>query len=621
MAHTIAALDAEWPHPAMNRLVTDILASSLLSIGLFSRGIRKIADLYPDHKPAPHYEQWLGSSIRFLQEQQRLTSDLTMARPVGTLADLWAEWEATRAAWSTEPGQQAQTAVLEVCLKALPNVLSGKQNADDVVGSRSSLPLAGGLRRGPNAHYFDDVFTNTLTAYVEQQLQADGGRRLRLRGIGAGTGRATDALLTLLQRFRVEEYCFTDVSTASLTHAEQLFQPRFPALTTALFDVSAPVESQSIAANRYDVVIAAQVLHATPNIRESLRNAKAAVKNQGLLLLDEISAWSLFDHVTVGLLEEWWRYEDAAIRLSGSPGLAPEKWRGVLADEGFESIVFPAEDGHTCGRQIVAAVSNGWTRQRLVKQVAPKRDAVMEYGEAQGLDVDATPVRTLAEPTPSSELTVQRSADYIRRIITERLSEALRMDAAIIRNDASFADYGVDSIIGVSFARAISETLQIELEATKLFEYSTVDQLTGYIATNWQAPILAQVGWAEDTPLAPSHPAEAPPVVVESRPGRRFTGVTRFADVRQASDVAGESESGTSGVEPIAIIGMSGRFAASESPDAFWRHLAQGTDLVTPVTRWNPAECVMSAAADHGYCSHGSFVDSIDQFDPAFFGI
>src|SRR5262249_22201747 len=89
------------------------------------------------------------------------------------------------------------------------------------------------------------------------------------------------------------------------------------------------------------------------------------------------------------------------------------------------------------------------------------------------------------------------------------------------------------------------------------------DQLTGYIATNWQAPILAQVGWAEDTPLAPSHPAEAPPVVVESRPGRRFTGVTRFADVRHASDVAGESESGTSRVEPLASIGAAGGVLAA----------------------------------------------------------
>ena len=66
---------------------------------------------------------------------------------------------------------------------------------------------------------------------------------------------------------------------------------------------------------------------------------------------------------------------------------------------------------------------------------------------------------------------------------------------------------------------------------------------------------------------------------------------------------------------------MSGRFAESESLDAFWQHLAEGKDLVKKVSRWSPADCVISEPAGHGYCSHGSFVDSIDQFDPAFFGI
>ena len=111
-------------------------------------------------------------------------------------------------------------------------------------------------------------------------------------------------------------------------YGEKHFQPQFPALTTAIFDVSKPLNSQSIAANRYDLAIAANVLHATPNIRETLRNAKAALKNQGVLLLNEISAWSLFNHLTFGLLEGWWLYEDKAVRLPGSPGLAPEKWRG-----------------------------------------------------------------------------------------------------------------------------------------------------------------------------------------------------------------------------------------------------------------------------------------------------
>ncbi|MCG8399781.1 class I SAM-dependent methyltransferase, partial [Bacillus atrophaeus] len=80
-----------------------------------------------------------------------------------------------------------------------------------------------------------------------------------------------------------------------------------------------------IEAGGYDVVIAANVLHATKNIRQTLRHAKAVMKHNGLLLLNEMAGNSLFPHITFGLLEGWWLYEDPALRIPGCPGLYPNK--------------------------------------------------------------------------------------------------------------------------------------------------------------------------------------------------------------------------------------------------------------------------------------------------------
>jgi len=125
-----------------------------------------------------------------------------------------------------------------------------------------------------------------------------------------------------------------------------------PALSTAIFDVSKPLGLQSIATDHYDLVIAANVLHATPNITEALRNAKAALRSQGVLLLNEISTWSLFSHLTFGLLQGWWLAEDTGLRLAGSPGLAPQTWQQILQEEGFESSVFPASAAHHLGPHV-----------------------------------------------------------------------------------------------------------------------------------------------------------------------------------------------------------------------------------------------------------------------------
>jgi acyl transferase domain-containing protein len=77
--------------------------------------------------------------------------------------------------------------------------------------------------------------------------------------------------------------------------------------------------------------------------------------------------------------------------------------------------------------------------------------------------------------------------------------------------------------------------------------------------------------------------------------------------------------------EPIAIVGLSCRFPGSENPDAFWRLLSSGTDAVkeAPGDRWNKiphysANPQLPGTAQKDY---GGFLDHIDRFDAAFFGI
>jgi SAM-dependent methyltransferase/acyl carrier protein len=494
----IAALEAELPTPEMNDLVTEILASSLMSLGLFRSGIHRIANLSLDKHPAPYYERWLSSSSSYLRQQKWLADDLTFNREVRTLADLWSEWEVKRSIFAADPNLQAQIGLLEVCLKALPGILSAKQLATDVIFPNSSMRLVEGIYRGNAlADYFNDALSETLIACIEHRLQADKNREIRILEIGAGTGGATARLLPILERFPIAEYCYTDVSRAFLMHAEKHYQPRLPALTTAIFDVSKPLASQSIAVDQYDIAIAANVLHATPDIREAVRNAKAALKNHGVLLLNEISAWSLFYHTTFGLLEGWWLHKDTAARLPGSPGLAPEKWQVILAEEGFESILFPAERAHRFGQQIIAAASNGWVRQRMIP---PQPSVAHKHTDIAAAKSDRI--------TNDSSLSVERTeqlTNYIQQIITENLSEALALDAAMIRNDAPFAGYGVDSIIGVNLVRTINETLRIELETTSLFEYGTTDQLARYILENWRQQVAEQLERVGGVSQEPDH--------------------------------------------------------------------------------------------------------------------
>ena len=97
------------------------------------------------------------------------------------------------------------------------------------------------------------------------------------------------------------------------------------------------------------VVEGALVLHATGDIRESLRNAKALLGGNGLLVLNELASCELWSHLTFGLLDGWWLYRDEALRIPGCPSLTPARWAAVLGEEGYRHVRFPAERAHHFG--------------------------------------------------------------------------------------------------------------------------------------------------------------------------------------------------------------------------------------------------------------------------------
>jgi acyl transferase domain-containing protein/tryptophanase/acyl carrier protein len=597
-AAQIDALKQELPSPEQEAIVAEILTATLSGAGLLPAAGNTL--------PTAHHELWLQGSARYLQKQGWLDAAGAQCRAPRALPALWDAWSELRAGWiAARPHHSAQTTLIENCLRALPDILAGKQPATDVLFPRSSMQLVEGVYRGnPLADHFNQALGQTLASCIAQWLARDSGRKIRILEIGAGTGATTAALLPVLQGFgdSIAEYCYTDVSKAFLMHAARNYQPQYPAMTTALFDVGRPLAGQAVQPGRYDIVLAANVLHATPDIRATLRNAKATMTGNGVLLLNEIGSWSLFSHLTFGLLEGWWAFADPALRMADCPGIDSATWKSVLTEEGFPDVRFPARTAHALGQQIIAAASDG-----VARQIAVDRPAAAP----QAIPVANAPARRDTTPI-QREVKHNMGREHIRKLVADKLSDALQLDAGKIRHDEPFADYGVDSIVGVNLVRTISEALQIELETTSLFEYSTVNDLADYIHATWGAQLNQRAVPADAAPTAPAATPQSAFVSTRFAFGAEPVAAAKTASTEPAADTTQEA---------IAIIGMSGRFAGSESLDAFWRNLRDGASLIKEVTRWDPERSVAGPATPGQYCRHGSFIDSVDLFDPAFFRI
>ncbi|MFC0057282.1 SDR family NAD(P)-dependent oxidoreductase [Streptomyces actinomycinicus] len=164
-------------------------------------------------------------------------------------------------------------------------------------------------------------------------------RPLRVLEVGAGTGGLTAALLPYLPPERTH-YTYTDVSSAFFPAAQDRFAEH-DFVHYRCLDLDADPGAQGFTPASYDLVIAANVLHATRDLRRTLHRIGDLLADGGQLLAleshDPASLTPVF-----GLLDSFWSAEDTALRPNG-PLLVREQWPGLLEECGFTGTVQPGD--------------------------------------------------------------------------------------------------------------------------------------------------------------------------------------------------------------------------------------------------------------------------------------
>lgn len=584
-------------------LLYKLLAGQLKSVGFFT-----------ENKTQPvlqgFYGRWLEESISILVQNGFLKqsgSTYVLTGPIEHADVLWQEWDEKKAPLLKDSSKQAMITLVETALRALPDILSGRVSATDVLFPDSSMELVEGIyKNNETADYFNEVLADTLTAFIEERLKEEPNAEIRILEIGAGTGGTSATVFKRLKEYKhhVKEYCYTDLSKAFFLHAEKEYGPDNPYLTYKRFNVEEPPALQDVDAGAYDAVIAANVLHATKNIRQTLRNAKAVLKKNGILLLNEISSHSVYSHLTFGLLEGWWLYEDAELRIPGCPGLYPEAWQSVLESEGYRYVTFMAESSHQLGQQIVAAESDGVIRQKQLDTQAVEETAASKEP---------------AEFTEPASLVTDRTMQFIK----ETLAKSIKLAPERIQPETSFEKYGIDSILQVNFIREL-ETLTGELPKTVLFEHTNTQELAEYLLDTYPDKLQQAFGAEHAPPETKKQELvieEPVPLVTETR---RFITEPKEAEApKPDTETAAANRSDR---DDIAIIGISGRYPESETLDELWEHLKAGDSCITeaPENRWKSGllkTMAKETRKEDRKTRYGGFLQHIDAFDHHLFDI
>jgi len=302
-----------------------------------------------------------------------------------------------------------------------------------------------------------------VVRYIEERQRLDPRCELRILEISAGTSRTTGVVLDAISPYAgcLKNY---DCAGAAVPFSEQGRSglDSVPAYVTyRTFDLDQAPEEQGIALDCYDLVIASNVLHSTRDIRRALRNAKAALKVNGLLILHEFATETMLN------LEH-------ELCMSGDRMPMAGLWKVILQQEGFRSVLYPAEKVREDGHQVVVAESDGVVRQRLARLAffadhGEKPETVRE--EVTGMHVEEDRPLTVEEMMAAPrDIAIEHLLSKVRL----HTAEALGVDVSTLDaqsrpfTDMLLAELGMDSLSSSDFRSTLREDFGVDIPVHRI---------------------------------------------------------------------------------------------------------------------------------------------------------
>ncbi len=322
--------------PDFDRLSSMYINNALLKLGWRPAvGQRFTAiELAEQLKIIPQHRRLIGYLLRILQEDRILRAGED------------GSWEVLRVP-QAEDAKALYTSLLKVfpqyegelevtgrCGAALAECLNGTADPLQLIFPGGSLDTAEKIyQKSPAALTYNGLMREVVAAI--QALTAapkQPGQKLRVLEIGAGTGGTTSFVVPLLPADDTE-YTFTDISPLFPAKAKQKFS-QYGFMRYQVLDIEKDPAGQGLEGQQFDLILAANVIHATQDLRTTLRHVRQLLAPGGQFVMLEVTAPQRWVDITFGLTDGWWRFVDKDLRPD-YPLLSRARWIALLQSAGF----------------------------------------------------------------------------------------------------------------------------------------------------------------------------------------------------------------------------------------------------------------------------------------------
>ncbi|MGD1930337.1 MAG: SDR family NAD(P)-dependent oxidoreductase [Leptolyngbyaceae cyanobacterium] len=298
----------------------------------------------------------------------------------------------------------SELALLTRCGENLAAVLRGEIEPLTLLFPNGNLSdLTQLYEQSPGAQVMNTLVQRAVTTAIAQAQ-----RPLRILEIGAGTGGTTAHLLPQLQ---TANYVFTDVSPLFLQQAQERFEA-YPGVRYELLDIERSPAEQGFQ-QPFDLIIAANVLHATADLRQTLAHVRALLAPGGELILLEGTQPVIWLDLIFGLTAGWWKFTDRDLRPH-HPLLAANQWLDLLATSGFTAAVLQPEPWESSSADLPQAVMVAQRDDRPASAAVPHANWLIL---AESVETGERLADSLQQQGQSAQLATFAPADNLQNAL------------------------------------------------------------------------------------------------------------------------------------------------------------------------------------------------------------
>ena len=204
--------------------------------------------------------------------------------------------------------------------------------------------------------------------------------------------------------------------------------------------------------------------------------------------------------------------------------------------------------------------------------------------------------------------------------LKEIAGQILKIPTNRLDSDINLADFGFDSISLAEFARGIGKHYELEVIPSVFFGYSTLSALTDYLL---KEHLMTIQKFYQEECREEEHGIESVSKETGKTFNRPITTESTQVVYQKKESIATPDESDLN--EPLAIIGMSGRFPDARNIEEMWEILRDGKEAVheIPIERfdWRKYYGNTSKDREKTNCKWSGLIPGAAEFDPLFFEI